>query len=171
MNDIGKAVLLEMVDDARYIIMRLARLIAYIVVEVTMYVSVFYTLVSPLFGFMKDYYERRGSPWQIFLSHNWIICMIGFAILAVTAFALVQSIAIPYRWSTSKPGLNIRTCPRCGGATPNRWHCSKCNTFQVTKIVSSTFWCASLVVTLAFIIHDITLGLLVGAAFSKNIKA
>lgn len=163
-------------DEIRYLIMRTARLLMSLVIEITMfamavpmvfsvYFSIFYILTMGNIGTATN-----GNPFYLFVANH---CLISAAILVPTVlFLWVQCMAvgIPYRFSTTPPGLRLKKCWRCAGEIPDYLNCPLCGAWRNGRVITIGVWMLSFVVTVAFVINDTLMVLITVAGMSKGNK-
>lgn len=151
-------------DDARYVLMRVIRLVALLTSDVVCAYSFLLFFRSAFWCLMNALGVERHAVWNA----PWIYKvtmdqpLLGL-VLCAGAFAAgwfcMYSLGLPYREATRKPGLNARRCHRCRIAVPDDWKCSHCGVFRFEKVYSSFWLLLSWIVTVLFKIHDCTLGL------------
>lgn len=145
----------ETVDDARYLIMRLARFVISFVFFAAMLLSLFMAFVTPIIWVVWRQVPENQIVWWRYPAaiHPWM-AFFGFAAGVAVCFALFVAIATPYRYTSNKPGLDVRTCGSCGVQGPNNWFCGNCNGFRYVKVFSSIIWLLGLFLTLFTVTFD-----------------
>jgi hypothetical protein len=145
----------ETVDDARFLAMRLTRYVVSWVCWAAMCASTALACVTPL----VHWYGSTGCiAWMEVPAIPHPFLTFGFFVVStVINFCLYVAIATPYRYITTKPGLNVRTCARCGVQGPDLWYCGNCDSFRIYKVFTSIIWLLGALLTTVTIILDIVL--------------
>jgi hypothetical protein len=133
----------ELIDDFRYLLMRIARLCCLLLFEIGFIVCLLemFRYLMPAFFFAIEEVQ-----W-------WFAGL--FFVLTALCFCMSLATSIPYRYKSWKPGINPRTCSRCGIQIADDWFCSGCKTFRLAKVGSSVILASSVLVTVAFVTHDV----------------
>lgn len=138
----------ETFDDFLYQIMRLARAVISMALFALMFYSLFFSVTSALLVLTSD-----GDKWVLTKYGPWFL---EYTPVMIASFMLYVAIATPYRYKTTKPGLDMRTCGACGSKGPDRWHCGRCKKFRVAKVFTTAIWLLGLAVTLVSVVFDIS---------------
>lgn len=164
--------------EIRYLIMRSARLVLSLAMEVLMFIllvpavfAVFFSINYALsFGNIGVF--EGTNPVFTFVGNHAIISMV--VLVPAVLFLWVQCMAagLPYRWSTSMPGLITKKCWSCGADDIlDELYCSRCEAFRLGRVITAGVWCLSLVVTVAFVINDTLMILITVAGFAKGTRS
>lgn len=147
----------DVLDDARYVLMRAVRLTVLLLCEYNLIwvgLGIFRSAVALLFKMDRGYAGGHEWWWYDFLGKNPEIglplCIVLFGVL----WFLMYAFGMPYRYETTKPGLNARRCHRCRIAIPDELFCSNCRAFRPAKIASLAVKIVSGIVTALFVVHD-----------------
>lgn len=164
-------------DEIRYLIMRTARLLLSLAIEITMFVMVVPMVVSVYFSIF--YVLTLGNlgpaapglgPLYNFLAEH---CLISAVVLVpAVLFLWIQCMAVglPYRFSTTPPGLRLKKCWRCAAEIPDYLNCPSCGAWRNGRVITIAVWMLSFVITTLFVINDTLMVLITVAGMSKGSK-
>jgi hypothetical protein len=144
----------ETVDDARYLLMRLVRYVVSWACWATMIVSTFVAFCS-LIACLGLWGHEDFDGWRGMMMAHPFAFLFSSVISVLVFLALYVAIATPYRYQTTKPGLNARTCGTCGVQGPDLWRCGNCQGFRVAKVFSGIIWLLGLALTIVTYVLDI----------------
>ena len=145
--------------NLRYAVMRLLRLVTTVVSEVA---GLAFAMAAGILGMGSLAavlaFFLEGLPglrvlliWGLFAG-----AVAGF----VVSVALVMACGTPYRYKTDAPGVELVDCGKCGRRVPNLYHCPECGGFRWEKACFSLVWGLSAMVTVAWAVHDLTIGVI-----------
>ena len=144
--------------EAGYLMMRILRLAMALASEV----GVFYFFIMFarsgfwlfLNSFGDSYTSNTGKPFMDFAVNHGGIATPLFFLAFVTCWMLMYASGMPFRYSTTMPGISAKRCRRCGVVVPDDWRCNHCKAARPEKTLSLTIWALSLVVTGIFFVVD-----------------
>jgi len=143
--------------EMRYVIMRAARLIVAMVAESVCFASAICTGVAFGFAMLAVLCLVEGQ-WSFFFK-TWGI-FAALIVTVVTTWSLSFTAGMPYRYKTSIPGVELVDCKKCGRRIPNLFHCPECGKFRSEKTGFALVKFASIMVTAAWAVHDVTLAVI-----------
>lgn len=146
----------ECVDDALYVVMRLARTLVALVLEAGMIFSIFAAFMSPLVALLGENTHNVKPIWLTVTSpEHWVLSTLFWVGMVILCFAVLVAVSTPYRYAVVKPGLNVRTCGTCGVNIANAWRCSNCKEFRPAWVVSMVILALSAIITVFCFTHDL----------------
>lgn len=160
------AIVTDCGDDVRYVLMRFLRLAGMTAGEIGFIAGVSYGTMSMLMGLMSLNLTvaqvqtklimsgHHFMPWTLFAVHPFVWCPVLYA-LGIFSMFCAYSMSAPYRYKTSKPGLNVKECWCCGVSMADDFFCQKCKSFRPSCVVSWMLWFLSGTVTFLFVVHDV----------------
>lgn len=153
-----------MLNDFRYLIMRIARLVCTTISEVSMLLFIALTVGSllPTFfwmmdhaGYIKDQQNSNWEWWALILAvHPWAILLVSVTMVPI-CLSLAWSFGMPYRFKWRTPGVATRVCRRCGKEIPDMFLCKECGCFRPSRVFTAVVQGLNMIVTALWILHDI----------------
>ena len=153
--------------EIQFALMRFARLVAMVLAECGTLLAVLTGVTG--FAVLVDGLGRVGEPLGInpapydgsfgvfpawLVEHPLGMLALGIAGVAF-CFCRILSTGMPFRYTTTMPGLPVKNCDNCTTEVKDLWFCTTCKEFRWAKTLSATGYALSFVVTGLFIAHDV----------------
>jgi hypothetical protein len=123
------------------------------------------TLWANSFGASNVEYAHPAQRWE--LLHSFLFLPVAFAVTAV-AWGQALALGMPFRWKNSPPNSMVVRCDSCRKAVVNHASCDNCGAFNKKYIVTSALYLVNVLITMLWVIHDMTFGLIAGAGFGRK---
>lgn len=158
--------------EARFLAMRSLRLVMALASEV----GVIYCFVMSaraglwlmLNSFGDTYTSNTGNVLMDFAANHGAIATPTFFLAFIGCWLLMYASGMPFRYSTTMPGISAKRCVRCGVVVPDEWRCNHCAAWRPAKAASLTLWGLSFLVTAVFFVVDLVRFVLSVVMWSKR---
>lgn len=145
--------------EARYLAMRSLRLVMALGSEVgVIYFFVMFARAG-MWIFLNSFGDRvtsnTGNWLMDFAVNHAVIASPLFFLAFIACWLLMYASGMPFRYSTTMPGISAKKCGRCGVVVPDAWICSRCEAWRPEKAASLILWMLSLAVTAIFFVVDL----------------
>lgn len=158
------------VNSLRYLIMRLVRLIGYVICEVSMLSSavIFALGLFCCFGFVLT--KAMGHEWTmaaigaryysigLMCYHPFITASVSVAV-AAASWGTMLNFGFEHRWRWSVPKAPTVLCANCQAEVADEFFCSQCHGGRIVSHSTVLIVDAlNRLLTVAWIVHDCTIG-------------
>lgn len=162
-------------NNFRYLVMRLARLIMTMLCELGAFASVVGAAFAAFSCFMHIInVDKRPAEvlarlalgsnpsWcrEALYYHPYIL-FVFFVTLGIALLGTSLATGILYRFKATMPGPGVVVCGSCHKVTPEDWTCHECKGSRFPeRLATALLYGANCLVTVLWVVHDLTLGLI-----------